>query len=222
MLRKSQLANLSLSRSSQRSSQRILKVVNIIGSKRSNTKESSLSATRVSQIRASHYRSNGEKVTLHHTGSKEQLRASQELALASGFKSVKMSSICGDTEDYPSIASMNNFNNDKIGANSLSTKARKSKMILSTKKRSGMETSKNQQHFQTKGTISSITGNLNQLLNDMDSNEPNPTYSTHIQQQNLLRTETLNEPTKQTRTSDIFIKPNGTGVLNNYAHQTTL
>ena len=53
-----------------RKSQRILKVVNIIGA-RATGKESSLSATRVSQIRQRNYKSKGEKVIFRHTGSRE-------------------------------------------------------------------------------------------------------------------------------------------------------
>lgn len=53
-----------------RKSQRILKVVNIIGA-RATGKEGSLSATRVSQIRQRNYKSKGEKVIFRHTGSRE-------------------------------------------------------------------------------------------------------------------------------------------------------
>ena len=64
-----------------RKSQRILKVVNIIGSKASN-RESSLSATRVSQIRSRQYKSKGEKVIFKHTASREQLMLSSDFGLS--------------------------------------------------------------------------------------------------------------------------------------------
>lgn len=63
---------------SQLSSQRILKVVNIIGSK---SKDGTLSSNRVSIIRSKHYKSRGEKVTFKHTQSRESLPSTQELAL---------------------------------------------------------------------------------------------------------------------------------------------
>ena len=59
MLRSSNLGN--LSGFDIRKSQRILKVVNIIGSKQTD-REGSNSAVRVSQIRSKNYKSKGEKV----------------------------------------------------------------------------------------------------------------------------------------------------------------
>mmetsp|Transcript_6086 Transcript_6086/g.8185 ORF Transcript_6086/g.8185 Transcript_6086/m.8185 type:complete len:99 (+) Transcript_6086:1337-1633(+) len=73
-LMKSQLGS-QLNNSGLRSSQRILKVVNIIGSSNEN-REAKLSHKRVSSIRARQYKSRGEKVTFRHTGSRENLMSS--------------------------------------------------------------------------------------------------------------------------------------------------
>ncbi len=71
-MRKNKITNTGESSSGLRSSQRILKVVNIIGSNRENNQ----SAKRVSVIRAKHYKSKGEKIAFKHTGSREQLLSS--------------------------------------------------------------------------------------------------------------------------------------------------
>ena len=55
-----------------RKSQRILKVVNIIGSKQTD-RESSQSAVRVSQIRSKNYKSKGEKIIFRQQASRERL-----------------------------------------------------------------------------------------------------------------------------------------------------
>ena len=83
---------------SSQSSQRILKVVNIIGST-NNNKDGQISAKRISHIRARQYKSRGEKVTFRHTPSRERLMTSQELALASGFQPVQMFTP-SDVQDY--------------------------------------------------------------------------------------------------------------------------
>ena len=53
-----------------RNSQRIIKVVNIIGSQ-NKEKDGSLSSNRISLIRARQYKSKGEKISFKHTGSRE-------------------------------------------------------------------------------------------------------------------------------------------------------
>ena len=154
--------------SSQRSSQRILKVVNIIGSKNTD-EEGQLSSKRISVIRARQYKSKGEKVTFRHTPSRERLLTSQELALASGFQHVQL----GPAEmmhHYPMNISSHNGRLSHLSENIVKKKksrgARKNRLLLSnqggTAQKAGMQA--NSFAYQQ----STYSNNLNKLLDEID------------------------------------------------------
>ena len=150
---------------SQLSSQRILKVVNIIGSK---SKDGTLSSNRVSIIRSKHYKSRGEKVTFKHTQSRESLPSTQELALQSGFIQVKLGSEMSDEYNFGNFARQNSvLSHDQSGFNT--SKARKNLLLLSNQgSRSRVPPPQSSNAF-----YPTDSRNLNKLLSEMDKADEN-------------------------------------------------
>ena len=177
---RSQMAQINMM-SSSTSSQRILKVVNIIGSKNTN-KDGQLSSKRVSHIRARQYKSKGEKVTFRHTPSREKLLTSQELALASGFQHVQLGPEMLQMMDYPMMNNVAAGNTDgRMSALSSefatgrktkkSRGARKNHLLLSNQGggRGGQRTAAQTSNaFYNPGSYSN---NLNKLLDEMDKQD---------------------------------------------------